>query len=199
MKKQKKRKEKVVRGEVFKLAPFNTSLHCLVHLRCSVTCKDDGGGLGVRCLSRRPLPSLLIQGSALILPGSPSYKVTATVSEPGIMSVSVTHLFTSITSPLCSLQQLQTSQEKDQEYIMACDSKSTLAGGYSGYSWNLCNSPFAHPNLSPSKIIRMQTRTQSRFPSILFCFHIVYLLVFLIINNQSSNWFWNCITNGLER
>lgn len=34
--------------------------------------------------------------------------------------------------------------------------------------------------------------------SILF-FHLAYLPVFLIINNQSSNWFWNCISNGLER
>lgn len=61
--------------------------------------------------------SLLIQGNSLILSGSLSYRVTAMISESLSLSVSVTHFFIFITSPLCSLEQLQTPHEKDQGNI----------------------------------------------------------------------------------
>ena len=49
------------------------------------------------------------------------------------------------------LKQLQTSQEKDQEYIMACESKSIPGDGYSGYNWTPCDLSFAHPTPGQAK------------------------------------------------
>lgn len=62
-------------------------------------------------------PSLLIQGSSLILSGSLSHRVTAMISEAVSLSVSITCFFIFIPSPQCSLKQLQIPHEKDQGCI----------------------------------------------------------------------------------